>query len=557
MGNLGFFESLTTEFKSDKTGLSDSDILDVISGFSNTDGGSLYIGVEDNGDITGLTPRHKDTDKLCAMIASKTVPSVTVTASLIQEGDIAYVRVDVPKSSWSIISTSSGKTLKRRLKHDGTPETVALYPHEFASRLSELHRIDYSAQLVPNAVYEDLDDSERNKLRYVIENNRTRSDLALLELSDEELDLALQLVKRDGEKLVPTVTGLLLIGKEERIQQLLPTSEISFQVLDGTENVRVNDSFIKPLLSSIEVFDEYMKYWNPEREVRSGLFRISVSEFDPLAFREALINALCHRDYTILKRVRILIDDDGLSISSPGGFIEGITLENLLTVEPHGRNPALADAFKRIGLAERTGRGIDRIYEGSLIYGKPLPDYSESNSTQVKLFIQRALPDEAFTQMVFDEKNRLGRNLPINSLLVLFALKEERRADIHQISAVTHLTMNKAKTALEKLSEAGLVEKRGTGRGRTYMLSSNVYRKTASMIEYVRQRDIEVLRQNPLVLQLAESKVFITRKDVVALLHLSESQAYRVLKKLVDDDKLILVGRGRSAKYKLKASSKS
>ena len=108
-----------------------------------------------------------------------------------------------------------------------------------------------------------------------------------------------------------------------------------------------------------------------------------------------MINAFCHRDYTMLGTVRVLIDDEGMTISSPGGFIDGVTLENLLTVEPHGKNPALADALKRIGLAEKTGRGIDRIYEGSIIYGRPWPDYSETTSTNVRLFIQRAKADDS------------------------------------------------------------------------------------------------------------------------------------------------------------------
>ena len=82
-------------------------------------------------------------------------------------------------------------------------------------------------------------------------------------------------------------------------------------------------------------------------------------------------------------RVRVAVEDDGLTVANPGGFIEGITLENLLTAEPHGRNPLLADALKRVGLAEKTGRGIDRIFEGSLIYGRALPDYSKTTSTTV------------------------------------------------------------------------------------------------------------------------------------------------------------------------------
>lgn len=93
-------------------------------------------------------------------------------------------------------------------------------------------------------------------------------------------------------------------------------------------------------------------------------------------------------DYSKMGRVCVAISDEGLTIANPGGFIEGVSIKNLLTAEPHGRNPQLADALKRIGLAERTGRGIDRIFEGSLVYGNPLPDYSDSTPVTVSLFIE-------------------------------------------------------------------------------------------------------------------------------------------------------------------------
>ena len=92
----------------------------------------------------------------------------------------------------------------------------------------------------------------------------------------------------------------------------------------------------------------------------------------------------------------IRLDNEGLTISNPGGFVEGISLDNLLDAEPHGRNPTLADVLKRIGLAERTGRGIDRIFEGSLLYGRALPDYSASNDRSVRLFISKGVPDRGW-----------------------------------------------------------------------------------------------------------------------------------------------------------------
>lgn len=72
----------------------------------------------------------------------------------------------------------------------------------------------------------------------------------------------------------------------------------------------------------------------------------------------------------IIGTVRILIEHEGMTISSFGGLVEGVAEDNLLTVEPHGENPVLADVLRRIGLAEKTGRGIDIIYEEFIIYGR-------------------------------------------------------------------------------------------------------------------------------------------------------------------------------------------
>lgn len=121
------------------------------------------------------------------------------------------------------------------------------------------------------------------------------------------------------------------------------------------------------------------------------------------------MNAFGHRDYTTLGCVRVLINDEGMTISNPGGFIEGVTIKNLLTVEPHGRNPCLMDALKRIELAERTGRGVDRIFEGSLVYGRPLPDYSNLTSMMVSVFIARSAVDETFMKMLEEERGKAGK----------------------------------------------------------------------------------------------------------------------------------------------------
>lgn len=241
-----------------------------------------------------------------------------------------------------------------------------------------------------------------------------------------------------------------------------------------------------------------------------------------------------------------------LTISSPRGFIEGVNLKNLLTVEPHGRNPVLADALKRIGLAEKTGRGIDRIFEGSIVFGRPLPDYSETTSTYVKLFIQRAEPDLAFTKMISNEENRLGRSLPINSLLILSALQSQRRLTIAEIAEVTNIGEIRAKAVVEKLVEAGLVDASGNNKARFYILSSKVYKEQDNIVRYVRQTGIDAVKYEAWIMEFIQKQGGkITRDNVVELLNVTPPQAYRLLKKMSDKGRIKLVGNGRSAYYEL------
>lgn len=540
-------ESLVVEFKSDLKLLSDSELVEAIIGMTNTDGGTLYLGVEDNGNVTGVHKKHADEIGVAALIANKTVPSLAVRAEIIDEENVDVLKIEVPMSR-TIVASSDGKIVRRRLKLDGTPENIPMYPYEINTRLSELSLLDFSAQPLLDATVDDLDPNERVRLRSIIK--MRKGDAALLELSDEELDKSLRIVKEENGILCPTITGMLLIGKEDRLKELMPTAKSSFQVLEGTK-VRVNEQFSKPLLATFEIFENYLKAWNPEREMEYGLFRISIPEFSEAAFREGLVNAFCHRDYSILQMVRLAIEDDGLTISSPGGFIEGVNLNNLLTVEPHGRNQALADALKRIGLAERTGRGIDRIFEGSIVYGRPLPDYADSTERYVKLFIQRAEPDLAFSKMILNEENRMGRKLPINALLILSTLQKERRASLQELSDAIHVSEARTKANVEKLVESGLIEASGSGKSRAYILSTKVYRAQENSVGYVRQTGIDTLKYEELSLKLAKQQGYVTRDNVKELLNISSSQAYRILKKLADKEKLVLIGTGRNARYEL------
>ena len=539
-------ETLSLEFKSDLKRLRDDDLLDAVVALANSDGGTVYLGVEDDGTPTGIDKVHQDAVGLSAMIANRTVPPVSARAQIVGTEKTPVMQIDVPKSR-SVVSTKSGKVLRRRMKVDGTPEGVPMYPYEIATRLSDLGRLDFSAQPVPDATRDDFDPLERDRLRRIIGTYQS-SDRNLLELTDEELEKSLQLTVTVDGKTMPTLTGLLLLGKGESLKRFVPTHRASFQVMSGTD-IKVNQDYAGPLLKTIEQINDMFSPWNPSAELSVGLFSMMVPEFDHRAFREALVNAFGHRDYTLLGRVRVQLDDAGLTIANPGGFVEGINIHNLLTAEPYGRNPCLMDALKRTGLAERTGRGIDRIFEGALNYGRPLPDYSRSNRRGVSVLLPRSVPDKAFVELLAEERERSGKSMSLDGLLILDKLKSERRCGFDVLSGSLDMSDQRLRTVLGQLTEAGLVESAGVGARRTYMLGAKVYRRSGRAMDYVRQSDIDRVRYPELIIKLMHEQKSVSKNDVMELLHLEGNQAYYQLRKLVLEGRAKKVGSGRNVRY--------
>lgn len=539
-------ETSSLEFKSDLKRLPDDDLLDAVVALANSDGGTVYLGVEDDGTPTGIDKVHQDAVGLSAMIANRTVPPVSARAQIVGTEKTPVMQIDVPKSR-SVVSTKSGKVLRRRMKVDGTPESVPMYPYEIATRLSDLGRLDFSAQPVPDATRDDFDPLERDRLRRIIGTYQS-SDRNLLELTDEELEKSLQLTVTVDGKTMPTLTGLLLLGKGESLKRFVPTHRASFQVMSGTD-IKVNQDYAGPLLKTIEQINDMFSPWNPSAELSVGLFSMMVPEFDHRAFREALVNAFGHRDYTLLGRVRVQLDDAGLTIANPGGFVEGINIHNLLTAEPYGRNPCLMDALKRTGLAERTGRGIDRIFEGALNYGRPLPNYSRSNRRGVSVLLPRSVPDKAFVELLAEERERSGKSMSLDGLLILDKLKSERRCGFDVLSGSLDMSDQRLRTVLGQLTEAGLVESAGVGARRTYMLGAKVYRRSGRAMDYVRQSDIDRVRYPELIIKLMHEQKSVSKNDVMELLHLEGNQAYYQLRKLVLEGRAKKAGSGRNVRY--------
>lgn len=313
--------------------------------------------------------------------------------------------------------------------------------------------------------------------------------------------------------------------------------------------MRVNDFYRWPLVRLFERVEEQFLARVSEREIQIGLFRVPVPNVEPRAFREALVNALTHRDYSRLGAVQVRWQTEILSISSPGGFVEGVSLANLLVVEPCPRNPLLADAFKRIGLAERTGRGVDLIYQGLLRYGRPPPSYLRSDPSSVSVDLNCADADLNFLKLVLEQEQRIGAPMPLDNLLILARLKTVRRLDSTEIAALIQRDSSAARATMERLVESGLVQAHGVKKGRTYTLSPAIYRALGQAADYVRQAGFDPLQQEQMVLSYVDQHGRIRRRDVIDLCRLGPDQARRLLRRLVDSGLLIREGIHKGAYY--------
>jgi len=345
------------------------------------------------------------------------------------------------------------------------------------------------------------------------------------------------------------LAALLLFGKEDVLRRLVPTHEVAFQALRGLE-VEANDFFRWPLLRVTEEIEARIRARNREQELMVGLLRVGVPDYPERALREALANALIHRDYQRLGAVHFQWQTDQIEITSPGGFPEGVRLDNLLVTAPRPRNPLLADAFKRAGIVERTARGIDTIFYEQIRNGRPAPSYARSDATGVVVSIPGGEANLDFVRLLVTEAQS-GRVFGLDEMLILNALWQERRLTTEDGAHLIQKPDAEARATLQRLVEAGLIEERGQRKGRTWHLSAAAYRALGDKAGYVRQRGFEPLQQEHMVLQYVEKHGRITRGEAAELCRISGPQAYRLLDRLAEQGLLVRDGkRGRGVGYR-------
>ncbi len=535
-------EDFRTEFKEH---VNDDRLIEAVVCLANGDGGRLLVGVDDGGAVIGARPRHgsrTDPARLAALIANRTAPALGVTVEVIDVDDHDVIVIDIPRPE-TLVATTTGLYVRRAIDVNGRPQCLPMQPHEAMARMGTLGERDLSTLTVAGSSIDDLEPAELERFRDLA---RSQGDDALSELSDRDLLAALGFLAPSNEL---TLGAILLFGTRSALSRHAPTHETAFQVLDEL-SVRVNRIERHPLLRTMIEMADALRAHNPEEEVEAGLFRVGLPLYSEVAIRELLANALVHRDYSLNGQTRVQVEDRALSITNPGGFPQGITISNLLTAPPRARNPRLADAFKRAGLVERTGRGINRVFRSQLALGRPEPDYGRSTREWVEVRLAAGPADRELAAFVAQAEGA-GRPVALGTLQVLHEVRRERRITSHRAADLLQIPTDEARTALNRLVEQGYLEARGEGKGRTYHLSAGVYRQMGDATEYVRTRGFDGIQQRQMVMIYVSEHGSISRSEAADLCQLSSPQASRLLARMVAAGDLRMTGTKRTARYLL------
>jgi len=258
--------------------------------------------------------------------------------------------------------------------------------------------------------------------------------------------------------------------------------------------------------------------------------------FDEETIREAINNAILHRDYSANETIFIIQTPCGISVKSPGGFPEGVNIDNIIN-ESKPRNKLIADSLYKCDFVEHFGNGVNLMYQKQLSLGKNPPDYSSSDENRVVLNLDGMIKDIEFARYVFRIANEKQKILNDQELIVLNSIKENKKV--------------KAKQIADNLLDLGLVEKIGYGK---YILSKQYYDYVNKKGEYTRRKGLDREANKLLIIEHLKNYKKGYMKDFVEVLkNTPKPTIHRYLKELKKDKKIKLVGHPQAVRGKNKA----
>jgi len=443
-------ESKTLEFKLDLP--THKNIARSIVAFSNTSGGKLIIGIGDDKNIVGIKEENifELQDKIASIIYDSCSPHIIP--------EIYTLNID--NKLLLVIEVFRGNLLPYFLKSEGKNEGTyirvgATNRKAGFENILELERqkrnIGFDEEINYDFAYESLDVTPLFE----------RFESAGKKLDAKKLE-NLKLIKKEADKTYPTNALLILLGK-------LSHTSVKCARFKGV-NMDVfldKKEYQSDIFSNLENTQNFiLNHINLKGEIK-GLYRTDTYELPIVALREALINALIHRDYTNSGRdIKVGVYDDMINIVSPGSFPNTITKEDIENGRSEARNKVLAHIFKELGLIEQWGSGIKRIKNLCSEYGLKAPSINEKNDF-VDVEFYRPISDGLSSETVVKPSETVGK-MVTQETIILEYLKAHETIVSKTVEELLNLKESRTRELLKQMVDRGLLKKCGSGKSTYY-----------------------------------------------------------------------------------------
>ena len=508
-------------------------ILGYVTAFANEGGGYLVLGVSDKypHQIVGTTQCLDTTGKLEQDIYNDTRIRTEVSTLNDDNGN----RV--------LIIKINARPIGKLYKFEDVPlmrigeELLPMSDEKYRSIIQE-QEPDFSESICVELKMDDLEVRAIQKMKEAYA-RKQENPLFLTQSNSQCLtDLNLSV----NGKL--TNASLILLGKTESIKRYLPQSTVCLEFRNSVTQITFDSRQIvtEPYFLAIDTIWDAINLRNGKVPVQEGPYIFDIHFFNKEVIREALNNAVAHRDYRRSSEVLIKQFPQEIYFINPGGFPLGVTLQNLLTVNSTPRNRLLTDVLAKTGIVERSGQGIDKIYYQCISEAKPEPDYSKSDDYQVELRISGLVQDKAFALFIKSVQNELPDDKKL-SVFEIIALNRVRRGVIK----TTELPPEINKSLIEK----GLIEQQGKTKGSKLILSRAYYEFTGEKGKYTKSTDLNDQQVFILILEHLSKFEKAKMNDFVDIFsgRLTRKQVRYIVDKLVGSKELKRDGVGKSTIY--------
>lgn len=395
---------------------------------------------------------------------------------------------------------------------------------------------DFSQKICETLSIADLDEDAIKRMKEAYA--KKQKNPQFLTLSNEQLLSDLDLIV--GKKI--TYAALILLGKESVIKQYVPQSAVKLEYRNEESKITFDKrySFHGPFFIEIEKLWDAINLRNGAFPIQEGPFIFEIPYFNQEVIREAINNAVAHRDYRLTSEIVIKQSPTKLQIINPGRLPLGVTVQNLLTTPSTPRNRLLTEILQKTGIVERSGQGVDKIYYQTLKEGKSEPDYSKSDDFAVVLYLSAIIEDKAFALFVESIQADLNdeEKLSVQEVIALNKIKKGINSNLLD------------KAIVQKLLQRNLIEQRGKTSGTYYVLSRTYYELSDEKGKYSKHN----WGQNQAFMLILEHlKTFpkAKMKDFVDLFQgrLTRKQVRTIVDKLVENKELNKEGAGSGTYY--------